>query len=156
MSALLLMFQIPLGFYLVDLDFGENKITIENIHIIIGLIIFYLIILRLINNILNPTPKMKNSSFLGQIFIARLNHFLLYLTILLITISGILKKLFGGESLIIFFKEIKIKENFNLADQFYDVHIFANYILISLISLHIFAVIVHKVFFKENLIKKIL
>ena len=150
------MFQIPLGFYLVDLDFGENKITIENIHIIIGLIIFYLIILRLINNILNPTPKMKNSSFLGQIFIARLNHFLLYLTILLITISGILKKLFGGESLIIFFKEIKIKENFNLADQFYDVHIFANYILISLISLHIFAVIVHKVFFKENLIKKIL
>ena len=156
MSALLLMFQIPLGFYLVDLDFGENKITTENIHIIIGLIIFYLIILRLINNILNPTPKMKNSSFLGQIFIARLNHFLLYLTILLIPISGILKKLFGGESLIIFFKEIKIKENFNLADQFYDVHIFANYILISLLSLHIFAVIVHKVFFKENLIKKIL
>tara|TARA_Y100000389_G_C17427934_1_gene500737 strand:+ start:1171 stop:1623 length:453 start_codon:yes stop_codon:yes gene_type:complete len=150
------MLQIPLGFYLVDLDFGENKITIENIHIIIGLIIFYLIILRLINNILNPTPKMKNSSFLGQIFIARLNHFLLYLTILLITISGVLKKLFGGESLIIFFKEIKIKENFNLADQFYDVHIFANYVLIGLISLHIFAVIVHKVFFKENLLKKIL
>jgi superoxide oxidase len=150
------MLQIPLGFYLVDLDFGENKITIENIHIIIGLIIFYLIILRLINNILNPTPKMKNSSFLGQIFIARLNHFLLYLTVLLITISGVLKKLFGGESLIIFFKEIKIKENFNLADQFYDVHIFANYVLIGLISLHIFAVIVHKVFFKENLLKKIL
>ena len=150
------MLQIPLGFYLVDLDFGENKISIENIHIIIGLIIFYLIILRLINNILNPTPKMKNNSFLGQIFIARLNHFLLYLTILLITISGILKKLFGGESLIIFFKEIKVKENFNLADQFYDVHIFANYILIGLISLHIFAVIIHKVFFKENLLKKIL
>tara|TARA_B110000003_G_C16556068_1_gene498496 strand:- start:175 stop:627 length:453 start_codon:yes stop_codon:yes gene_type:complete len=150
------MLQIPLGFYLVDLDFGENKITIENIHIIIGLIIFYLIILRLINNILNPTPKMKNSSFLGQIFIARLNHFLLYLTILLITISGVLKKLFGGESLIIFFKEIKIKENFNLADQFYDVHIFANYVLIGLISLHIFAVIAHKVFFKENLFKKML
>ena len=156
LSALLLMLQIPLGFYLVDLDFGENKITIENIHIIIGLIIFYLIILRLINNILNPTPKMKNNSFLGQIFIARLNHFLLYLTILLITISGILKKLFGGESLIIFFNEIKVKENFNLADQFYDVHIFANYILIGLISLHIFAVIIHKVFFKENLLKKIL
>ena len=150
------MLQIPLGFYLVDLDFGENKITIENIHIIIGLIIFYLIILRLINNILNPTPKMKNSSFLGQIFIARLNHFLLYLTILLITISGVLKKLFGGESLIIFFNEIKVKENFNLADQFYDVHIFANYVLIGLISLHIFAVIAHKVFFKENLFKKML
>ena len=78
----------------MDLDFGENRITIENVHIIFGLIIFYLIILRLINNILNPTPKIKNSSFAGQIFIARLNHFLLYITILLITGSGILKKLF--------------------------------------------------------------
>ena len=156
MSAILLILQIPLGFYLVDLDFGENKITTENVHIIIGLIIFYLIILRLLNNILNPTPKMKNSSFIGQIFIAKLNHLFLYLTILVITISGILKKLFGGESLIIFFKKIKIRENFNLADQFYDIHVFANYILIGLISLHIFAVIVHKVFFKENIIKKIL
>ena len=156
LSALLLVLQIPLGFYLVDLDFGENRITIENIHIIFGLIIFYLIILRLINNILNPTPKIKNSTFTGQIFIARLNHFLLYITILLITGSGILKKLFGGETLIIFFKKIKIKDNFDLADQFYDAHVFANYFLIALITLHILAVIAHKFIFKENILKKML
>ena len=28
-SALILVVQIPLGFYLVDLDFGEERITIE-------------------------------------------------------------------------------------------------------------------------------
>ena len=28
-SALLLFIQIPLGFYLVDLDFGEQRINIE-------------------------------------------------------------------------------------------------------------------------------
>ena len=64
LSALILVLQIPLGFYLVDLDFGENRITIENFHIIFGLIIFYLIILRLINNILNPIPKIKNLSLI--------------------------------------------------------------------------------------------
>jgi cytochrome b561 len=40
-SALLLFIQIPLGFYLVDLDYGIDRITIEDAHIIIGLSIFY-------------------------------------------------------------------------------------------------------------------
>ena len=129
-SALVLVVQIPLGFYLV--------------------------ILRLINKILNPTPKLAPSIFVGQKFIAKLNHLLLYVAILSITISGILKKLFNGETLVIFFKEIKIQDNYVLADQFYNIHIFSNYTIIALITLHISAVIIHKLFFNENLLKKIL
>ena len=66
LSAILLLIQIPLGFYLVDLDFGDERITFENIHVLIGLTIFYLVILRLLNNILNPTPKLDPSIFIGQ------------------------------------------------------------------------------------------
>jgi len=88
-SALLLFIQIPIGFYLVDLDFGEQRINLENIHIIIGLSIFYLVILRLFLKIINPTPKLEPSIFKGQKFLAKLNHLLLYVTILSITISGI-------------------------------------------------------------------
>ena len=156
LSAILLLIQIPLGFYLVDLDFGEERLSVENIHIIIGLSIFYLVIIRLLNKILNPTPKLDPSIFKGQKFIAKLNHILLYVAILSITISGILKKLFNGETLVIFFKEIKIQDNYALADQFYNIHIFSNYTIIALISLHISAVIIHKLFFNENLLKKIL
>ena len=156
LSAILLLIQIPLGFYLVDLDFGEERLSIENIHIIIGLTIFYLVIIRLLNKIFNPTPKLDPSIFKGQRFIAKLNHILLYVAILSITISGILKKLFNGETLVIFFKEIKIQDSFELADQFYDIHIFSNYTIIALIVLHISAVIIHKLFFNENLLKKIL
>ncbi len=156
LSAIILFIQIPLGFYLVDLDFGEQRITIEDIHVTLGLTVFYIIIIRLINNILNPTPKLDPSIFKGQRFLAKMNHILLYIAILSITISGILKKLFNGESLVIIFKEIKIKENFELADQFYDIHILSNYVLIGLVALHISAVIIHKLFFKENLLKRIL
>ena len=156
LSAILLLIQIPLGFYLVDLDFGEERLSIENIHIIIGLTIFYLVIIRLLNKIFNPAPKLDPSIFKGQRFIAKLNHILLYVAILSITISGILKKLFNGETLVIFFKEIKIQDNFELADQFYNIHIFSNYTIIALIALHISAVIIHKLFFNENLLKKIL
>ena len=156
LSAILLLVQIPLGFYLVDLDFGEQRINIENIHVIIGLSIFYIVILRLVNKILNPTPKLNPSIFKGQVFLAKMNHILLYLAILSITVSGILKKLFNGETLILFFKEIQIKDNFELADQFYNIHILSNYTILVLIVIHLMAVIVHRLFFKDNLLKKML
>ncbi|MDC0945033.1 cytochrome b/b6 domain-containing protein [Candidatus Pelagibacter sp.] len=156
LSASLLIVQIPLGFYLVDLDFGDERLKIEKIHVIIGLAIFYLIILRLLNNFFNPTPKIGPSKFLGQKLLAKTNHLLLYVAILSITVSGILKKLFNGETLNLFFREIALKENFELADQFYDIHVFSNYSVVILVTIHILAVIFHKVFFNENLIKKIL
>ena len=155
-SAIILFVQIPLGFYLVDLDFGPERLNIENIHVLVGLSIFYLVIIRLINKIISTSPKLEPSVFKGQKFLAKSNHILLYVTILSITISGILKKLFNGETLVIFFREIEIVENFEVADFFYDIHIFSNYLLIALIIIHILAVIVHKLFFGDNLLKKIL
>ena len=156
LSAAVLLIQIPLGFYLVDLDFSEKRLTIESIHVILGLSIFYLTLLRLIYKLFNPTPSLGNNIFPGQRLIAKLNHILLYLSILVITTSGALKKLFNGEMLDLFLFDIEIKDNFELAELFYDIHILSNYTLIALISLHIFAVIVHKLLFKENLLKKIL
>ena len=155
-SAILLFVQIPLGFYLVDLDFGPERINIENIHVLVGLSMFYLVILRLINKIINPPPKLEPSIFKGQRFLAKLNHVMLYVTILSITISGIFKKLFNGETLTIIFKKIKIQDNFQLGELFYDIHIFSNYLLIILITIHLVAVIVHKLFFNDNLLKRIL
>ena len=155
-SAIILFVQIPLGFYLVDLDFGPERLNIENIHVLVGLSIFYLVIIRLINKIISTSPKLEPSIFKGQKFLAKSNHILLYVTILSITISGIFKKLFNGETLVILFREIEIIENFEVADFFYDIHIFSNYLLIALIIIHILAVIVHKLFFGDNLLKKIL
>ena len=155
-SAILLFIQIPLGFYLVDLDFGPERLTVEDIHVTVGLSVFYLVILRLLYKIFNPTPRLEPSVFKGQKFLAKLNHVMLYVTILSITISGILKKLFNGETLTIIFKKIKIQDNFELGELFYDIHIISNYVLIVLIIIHILAVITHKLFFNDNLLKKIL
>ena len=156
LSAAVLIIQIPLGFYLVDMDFGDKRLTVESIHVTLGLSIFYLILFRLLYKTLNPTPRLQNSLFPGQKIIAKLNHIFLYVSILVITISGALKKLFNGEELDMFFFNIEIKDNFELAEIFYEIHIIGNYTLIALISLHIFAVIIHKILFKENLLKRIL
>ena len=156
LSAAVLIIQIPLGFYLVDMDFSEKRLTVESLHVTLGISIFYLTLFRLIYKTINPTPSLQKSIFIGQKLIAKLNHYLLYISILTITISGALKKLYNGEELDVFFFKIEIKENFELADIFYEVHILGNFTLIGLITLHILAVIVHKLFFKENLLKRIL
>jgi cytochrome b561 len=156
LTAAGLIVQIPLGFYLVNLDFDQTRVDIENYHILFGLIIFYITLIRLIFKVLTPIPDFKGSAFLGQKFIAKLNHLLLYLTLLTVTFSGILKKLFNGESLVIFFKEINLTYNYELSEQFYSIHILANYALIGLITLHILAVLFHKFLLRENILKRIL
>jgi len=141
-----LLFQIPLGFYLVDLDYSSYRIFIEDIHITVGLIVFYTTLFRLLYKFINPTPALPPAIFSGQKIIAKLNHFALYIALLSVTVSGILTFLF----------KIKLKSDFDKADFFYDIHIFSNYTLIGLILLHILAVIIHKILFKENILKRII
>jgi len=156
-TFLTLVVQIPIGFYLVSLEFSEKRIDIENIHILIGVTVFYLVVLRLIWKLINPTPNHWKEFFKGQTFVASINHFFLYVSIFLITLSGMLKKLYMGETLNFFIFKYSFKEfNFQLADNFYVIHIYANYLLIALVSLHIGAVIVHHFFFKDKILKKML
>ena len=48
-----LIIQIPFGFYLVGLEFSDRRIDLENIHILIGITIFYFVLLRLIWKLFN-------------------------------------------------------------------------------------------------------
>ena len=156
-SFTLLIIQVPFGFYLVGLEFSDLKIDLENVHIVIGISIFYFVLLRLVWKLINPKPKKWKEFFKGQTLIAKINHFLLYVSIFCITTSGALKKLYMGETLnFLFFRYEFENDNFQLADTYYEVHIFANYLLIALVTLHILAVIVHHILFKDKIIKKML
>ena len=156
-TFIVLIAQVPFGFYLVGLEFSDRRIDLENIHILAGISIFYLVLLRLIWKLFNPSPKSEHNFFKGQALIAKANHILLYVSIFSITISGVLKKLYMGERLNFFIFQYAFREsNFQLADSFYVVHIYANYLLIALVSLHILAVITHHILFKDKIIKKML
>ena len=56
----------------------KRELTVESIHVTLGLGIFYITLLRLIYKTLNPTPRLQNSLFPGQKIIAKLNHIFLY------------------------------------------------------------------------------
>ena len=155
-TFIVLLAQVPFGFYLVGLEFSDQRIELENIHILVGITIFYITLFRLIWKLFNPSPTESKSFFKGQILIGKVNHLLLYLSIFAITISGMLKKLYMGETLnFFFFKYGFEKDNFLLADAFYEVHIYANYLLLALVTLHILAVVVHHFIFKDKILNKI-
>ena len=106
-----LIAQVPFGFYLVGLEFSDQRIDLENIHIIIGISIFYFVLIRLIWKLFNPSPKSEHNFFKGQSLISKANHFLLYLSIFSITISGVLKKLYMGERLNFFIFQYGFKDS---------------------------------------------
>ena len=155
-TFIVLLAQVPFGFYLVGLEFSDQRIELENIHILIGIAVFYITLFRLIWKFFNPGPTESKSFFKGQVLIGKVNHLMLYLSIFAITISGMLKKLYMGETLnFFFFKYGFEKDNFLLADAFYEVHIYANYLLLTLVTLHILAVVVHHFVFKDKILNKI-
>ena len=88
-TLLLLIAQIPMGFILVRLDFSDLRITIENVHVIVGISIFYITLFRLIYKFFSKSPKLMPEAFFGQNLIAKLNHFALYVALLTLSLIHI-------------------------------------------------------------------
>ena len=70
---------------LIILGFSESRIELENVHILFGIAIFYIVLLRLIWKLINPSIQSEHNFFKGQNIIAKTNHFLLYVSIFAIT-----------------------------------------------------------------------
>ena len=52
-TFLVLLLQVPFGFYLVGLEFSSERIELENIHILVGITVFYFTLFRLIWKLLS-------------------------------------------------------------------------------------------------------
>ena len=156
LTFLILLFQLPLGLYLDYLEFSEFKLTVENTHIIIGMSIFYITLLRMIWKFWNPKPITSTVNKL-QLIASKAVHGLFYITLLLITISGVLKLLLSGEEVNLIISTIYIDYfNYKLADQFQTVHVISAYFLTLLFTIHLGAVVYHHLIQKDPILKKML
>ena len=155
-TFLFLIAQIPFGFYISSLEFSFTRANLENFHVLSGIIIFYIVLARLIWKFFNPTPKLWSKNKY-QTLIAKVNHFLLYLFIFIIVLSGVFKKFFIEENVnLIFFNIQSSKTIFEFSNIFYELHWLSSIILITLTLLHVFAAIYNHVFLKQKVLKKII
>ena len=102
---------------------------------------------------------MHQSIFLlisGQTCLRTTNHILLYLFLLIVVFSGMLKKFFIEEPINLFFFEIQSSKTiFELSNAFYQLHWLSSIILVSLVLLHILAAMYNHMILKQKILKKI-
>ena len=92
-----------------------------------------------------------------QLIASKAVHGLFYVTLLLITISGILKLLLSGEEVNFIISKVYIDYfNYELADQFHVVHVISAYFLVLLFTIHLGAVVYHHLIQKDPILKKML
>jgi cytochrome b561 len=105
---------------------------------------------------MNDSPLSGSQVQTWQLVISKANHWLLYFTLLAISISGIMKKLLSGEDVNFLFTSVTLDYfNFEIVEIAEKTHLYATILLIVLLILHILAVLHHHIFLKDPILKKI-
>ena len=154
--AVLILFSLFAGsIILADMpNDNPDKIAILKVHIISGLVILVLMLLRLFVRIKMDTPEAIDT---GDAFInktGKYSHILIYVLVFLIVGSGLGIAILSGLSDIVFFGSIEA-----LPETFDDllprkVHGILTKILIATITLHFLATMWHQFFREENVFSR--
>lgn len=162
LMALAFVLMLMSGFIMVNLEFNPNlKFQIFQWHKSLGVILLCTFFLRIILRLTKETPKLpKNIKTLEKIA-AKLGHYLLYIFMILIPLSGWImasSSPYGLPTIVFGLFEFphfpKIAGN-ELAHLYSNkVHGIFAYCFFVVILLHILAVIKHAIFDKENLLPR--
>ena len=138
--------------FLADTDPWRSKMIL--LHKSFGVIVLALGSLMLLMHIFKKRPPYiinatLNSTMQGlQNSLAKIVHILLYASMILMPLTGILMSLYGGRGVSIFSYPILsanlITPNKTIGSLFYNTHVYSSYVLIALIILHILGALYHK------------
>jgi cytochrome b561 len=145
--ALLVVATVPLAWAMLNLRSGPTQDLLFTIHQSIGLTIFALVVLRLAWRSANPPPPLPASVSPVQARLARLNHWLLYLVLVLMPVTGYLSVTAGGYPLSFFglFDVPRlVAKGKSLAHLTEATHLALQYVIYALVVLHVAAALHHR------------
>lgn len=151
--ALIITFMIFLGLFMGEISKeSEYRMTVYNFHKSIGVLVIFLIIIRLINRFINKPPTLQDSISKIERILANIAHKLMYLLMFLIPISGYLMSNSYGFPVSFFSFEMPVIVNTNIenAKLFSEAHEFLSFFLLFIIIFHVVAVIKHRFFDKKE------
>lgn len=149
--------QITLGFVMNDFPDGDEKWKLFNLHKALGMIALLVIVLRLFWRFLNIVPKdpimpewQKKS--------AQSVIWALYLTMLIIPISGYLMSTLGGHPIGIFdlFVIDPIMKDPAISKFASKIHEYSIWVIIGFVGLHILGAFYHHFVLKDNVLRRML
>ena len=152
--SIMVICLIIVGFTMANMDPSEQKSQIVAIHKATGVIVLSLVCLRLVWRLINVEVLLPVDLPSWQKAAARLNHYLLYVCMFLMPISGISMSLFAGYDINVFniFTIQAFDRNIAIATLFYKTHQITAFGLVGLITLHILAALFHHFIRKDNVL----
>lgn len=151
--ALLILGMIGVGWYMAGLpDEDPVKYDIYPVHKSIGITLLGLIVLRLLVRFVSPIPKLPNELAGWEKVLTKTTHFLLYLLMLLVPISGYLMSDFAGFPVEWFGIDVPgfVPDNMDNSENALSAHGILPYILLGLVILHILGSLKHRFIDKDK------
>jgi cytochrome b561 len=152
-TALLIAGLLPVGWYMVDLDFSDWKLTVYTLHESVGVIVFTLTGFRLIWRLMHPVQPEAGLSPIERA-ISRGAHLAMYALMIAIPLTGwIGTSAFGFpvQWMFLFVIPSPVAKDDALGRLVLDVHGWMALTLAVLVTLHIAGVLYH-VFVKKVLV----
>lgn len=162
LMAIMILGLIFTGWYMEGLpNDAPNKYDLYGWHKSFGLTAFFLVIIRILVRLTSKMPGLSPKMASWEVFAAKAGHFLLYLFMFAVPLSGIIMSAAGGYGLDFFFTEFNppIEKNKELSRTAGEFHEVLPYILLGVVILHLLGVLKHKFIDKDpelDVLKKML
>lgn len=147
------------GMYMItlpDAGFTTKKVILVLLHKQLGVFVFFAVLVRLIWRCSNIIPKLPETLPPWQLFAANLMHWILYLFMLALPISGWLMSSAGDYPTLFmgYFLPDLISYNFDKFLFYRDLHKWMAYALFITISGHTGAALFHHFILKDNVLRR--
>lgn len=171
--AFLILLQIPIGFYMhyrrTEMpntnEAGETVLGVfdeitkffYSSHKFVGLVLLFLVLLRLIYRLAKGAPKPDPAVPAIMIKTSRFVHWTLYLLLIFVPIGGYIAISYGGYLDVFGFTLPAItSKDTKFADDLFEFHGFAATILLALVSIHIIAALYHRFIRGDRVLERML
>jgi cytochrome b561 len=155
--AILILGQIFLGWYMTDLEISPTKFRLYGWHKEWGVIILFLVCLRILWRTVNVSPSLNELPAVERIT-ARIAHFILYFLMVTVPLTGWLMssaKGFPVSFFGIFVLPDIISPDKNMGNIYNQIHVWLAYTLLAVICLHVVGALKHHFIDKDNILRRI-
>ncbi|SDR21689.1 cytochrome b [Pseudovibrio sp. Tun.PSC04-5.I4] len=155
--AILVLIMVPMGLIMTDLSGGALQNTLYFYHKSIGILLFFLVALRLFQHWVTPAPKVPASLPVHLRIISRVLHGLIYLVLIVNPILGWIGLSLYGAPMPFFglfnLPSVVAQDKPN-AESILDFHATIGVVFAWLITLHILAGLYHWLIAKDGIIER--
>jgi len=157
--AICVLTTAPVAIAMTRVGEGPTQDALFNIHKSLGVLIFILVILRLINRLMVGAPAPEPGIERWQKAASSATHGLLYLLLVAMPIVGfVANSLYGAPTPFFGLFELPpiTAENQPLSEKLFTLHRWSGFLMIALVLMHIGAALFHHVIRGDNVLRRML